>query len=337
MTRFGVVLGGPLRGLAEMAREAEDAGFESVWCAETSRSAYVQAALICSATSRVKVGTNIALAFPRSPTVTGMAARDLAELSGGRFILGLGTQVRRIVEARFSSEFDHPAARVAEVIEAVREVLGSFEGKPIDHRGRFYRITMPPFPGSPPAPGRVPIYLAAVNALMVETAGRVADGVLGHPMTSPKWIRRVVRPAVDRGASAAGRDPSSVSVSSGVILQISPDRELARREAALQVGFYATTPGYRPVLDLHGFGGLMSPLRRAFARQDLGHMADLAMPMVDALAVAGGPDECRERIAAFEGVVDRLILGGAWVGPSEQRLRENHRLILETFGPSGTR
>jgi probable F420-dependent oxidoreductase len=316
-----------------MAREAEDAGFESVWCAETSRSAYVQAALVCSATTRVRVGTNIALAFPRSPMITGMSARDLAELSGGRFVLGLGTQVRRIVQDRFSAEFEHPAARVAEVIEAVREVLGTFEGRPIDHRGRFYRITMPPFPGAGPAPGPVPIYLAAVNPGMAQTAGRVADGVLGHPMTSPRWISEVVRPAIERGAVEAGRDPSQVNVTSGVILQVSGDRELARREAALQVGFYATTPTYRPVLDLHGFGDLMSPVRKAFARGDLAALAELAMPMVDSLAVAGDPDECRERLEEFDGVADRLILGGAWVGPDEARIRENHRLILETFAP----
>jgi len=330
---LGIVVGGELRTIPAMAREAEEAGFESVWCAETARSAYVQATLACEATSRVRVGTSVALAFPRSPTITGMAARDLAELSGGRFILGLGTQVRRIMEARFSSEFAHPAARAAEVIEAVREVLGTFAGSPIDHRGRFFQITMPPFPGAGPAPGPVPIYLAAVNSLMVETAGRVADGVLGHPMTSPRWIQDVVRPSVQTGARKAGRDPSSINVSSSVILQISPDRRVAREEAALQVGFYATTPSYRPVLEFHGFGDLMSPLRKAFAGKDFRKLAEVAMPMVDTLTIAGEPDECRERLGAFDGAVDRLILGGSWFGPSDERLRENHRLIVETFGP----
>jgi probable F420-dependent oxidoreductase len=329
-----VVLGGELRTLAGLATEAEEHGFESVWCAETARSAFVQAAVICSATRRALVGTNIALAFPRSPMITAMAARDLAELSDGRFVLGLGTQVRRIVEERFSAAFEHPARRVAEAIEAIREVFGTFAGNPIDHRGRFYRITMPPFPGAGPAPGPVPVYLAAVNAGMVETAGRVADGVLGHPMTSPRWIEEVVRPALQRGAEAEGRDPGSVSVTTGVILQVSRDRELARREAALQVGFYATTPTYRPVLELHGFGELQSPIRKAFAAKDFARLAEAAMPMVDTLAVAGDPDECRERLLAFDGVVDRVILGGAWVGPDQERLQENHRLILETFAPA---
>src|SRR6476661_2674297 len=133
----------------------------------------------------------------------------------------------------------------------------------MDHRGRFYQITMPPFPGAGPAPGSIPIYLAAVNALMAETAGGVADGVLGHPMTGPRWIREVVRPAIERGAASAGRAASDINVSTGVILQVSEDRDLARREAALQVGFYATTRTYRPVLALHGFDDRLEPLRRA--------------------------------------------------------------------------
>jgi probable F420-dependent oxidoreductase len=331
---LGIVLGPPLRELDGQAREAEDAGFESVWCAETARSAYVQAAIIGAATSRVAVGTDIALAFPRSPTITAMAARDLAELTDGRFVLGLGTQVRRIVEDRFSAPFDRPAARVSDAIEAIRAVLHAYGGDPIDHQGPFYRIVMPPFPGAGAAPGQVPIYLAAVNRVMLETAGRVADGVLGHPMTSPAWVREVVRPAIARGAAEAGRDPSVVNVSTSVILQMAVDRAEARREAALQIGFYATTPSYKPVLEFHGYGELLTPLRKAFGRRDFAAMAEIAEPMVNDLAVAGDPDECREHLATFEGAVDRVILGGAWVGPSEERMRANHALILETFGPA---
>lgn len=331
--QLGVVVGGDLRALARLAGEVESAGFESVWVAETARSAFVQAAIAASATDRILVGTDIALAFPRSPTVTAMAARDLAELSSGRFILGLGTQVKRVNEQRFGVPFEHPAPKIAEATQAIRAVLATFEGAPIDHRGRFYEITMPPFPGAGPAPGGVPIYLAAVNALMAETAGRVADGVLGHPMTSPTWIREVIRPAIDRGAAAAGRDPAEVNLSTSVILQVGEDREQARGEAALQIGFYATTRTYRPVLELHGFDDRLEPLRRAFVRQDFAEMARIAEPMVDTLAIAGTPEECRERLAAFDGLVDRVILGGAWVGPSEERIMQNHATILEAFRP----
>lgn len=331
---IGLALGGDLRGVGDLARDAERLGYESVWCAETARSAFVQASVAAAATDRVTVGTNIALAFPRSPTITAMTARDLSELSGGRFVLGLGTQVKRVNEQRFSVPFEHPAPKIAEAVEAIRAVLGTFEGKPVDHRGRFYSITMPPFPGAGPAPGPIPIYLAAVNERMLEAAGRVGDGVLGHPMTSPEYVREVVRPSVARGAEAAGRDPAEINITGGVILQLSDDRDRARFEAAMQIGFYATTRTYRPVLALHGFEDLVEPLREAFAHGDLAEMARVALPMVDHLAVAGTADECRERIAAFDGLVDRMILGGTWVGPDRERIEQNHRAILETFAPA---
>src|SRR6266545_1501490 len=266
---LGIVIGGELRTIPDLARRAEEAGFESVWVAETARSVYVQAALAAQATERITVGTAVALAFPRSPAITAMAARDLAELSGGRFVLGLGSQVKRVNEQRFSVPFEHPAAKMAEAVEAIRAVLGAFEGRPIDHRGRFYTITMPPFPGAPPAPGGVPIYLAAVNERMAEAAGRVADGISGHPMTSPRWIAEVLRPAIERGAADAGRDPSEVSLTTNLVVQVDPDGERARREAATQLGFYATTRTYAPVLEMHGFADLVGTLRKAYAKGDL--------------------------------------------------------------------
>jgi probable F420-dependent oxidoreductase len=334
---LGLVVGGDLRALGSLAAEAEASGFESVWVAETSRSAFVQAAVACAATSSITVGTNIALAFPRSPTVTAMAARDLAELSGGRFVLGLGTQVKRVNEQRFGVPFEHPAPKLAEAVEVIRAVLATYDGATIAHRGTFYEITMPPFPGAGPAPRGVPVHLAAVNPLMARTAGAVADGVLGHPMTSPRYVQEVLRPAVAEGAAGAGRSAEQVSVSSGVILQISEDRDEARREAALQIGFYATTRTYRPVLAMHGFEDLVEPLRRAFVQQDHARMVELALPMVDTFAVAGPAEECAERIAAFEGTVDRLILGGSWVGPDPSRVARNHREIVRAFAPGRSR
>jgi probable F420-dependent oxidoreductase len=334
VTDIGIVVGGHMGTIADLARLAEDGGYESVWVAETAYSAFVQAALVAGATSTVKVGTNIALAFPRSPTITAMTARDLAELSGDRFILGLGSQVKRVNEHRFSVHFEHPAPKMAEYVEVVREVLGTFGGARIDHRGRFYTVTMNPFPGAAPV-GHVPVYIAAVNERMCEAAGRVADGVLGHPLTSPKYVNEVLRPAVERGASAAGRDPAQVSLTNSVILQLNEDRERARFEAALQIAFYATTRTYRPVLELHGFGDLVDPLRDAYRVGDLGRMAELALPTVDTYAITGSEDACREQLSAFDGVVDRILLGGAWVGPDPQAIAENYRRILETFRPAG--
>jgi probable F420-dependent oxidoreductase len=333
MPDVGIVVAGPLADIPNHARAAEERGYESVWVAETSSTAYVQAALVAQATSRVRVGTDIALAFPRSPTLTAMTARDLTELSGGRFILGLGSQVKRVNERRFSVPFEHPAPKMEEYVEVVRAVLGTFRGQPIDHRGRFFTVTMPPFPGAAPV-GEVPIYLAAVNERMCEAAGRVGDGVLGHPLTSPKYVAEVVRPAVERGATAAGREPADVSVTTSVILQLGDDQARNRFDAAIQIGFYATTRTYAPVLALHGFEDRVGPLREAYAAGDLAKLAELSMPMVDTFAIAGPPDECRDRLAAFDGLVDRIILGGAWIGPDQRAIGENFRRILDTFSPA---
>ncbi|HEV8572546.1 MAG TPA: LLM class flavin-dependent oxidoreductase [Actinomycetota bacterium] len=332
MPDVGIVVAGPLGDMPGLARAAEERGYESVWVAETSSTAYVQAALVAQATSRVLVGTDIALAFPRSPTITAMTARDLAEVSRGRFVLGLGSQVKRVNERRFSVPFEHPAPKMEEYVDVVRAVLGTFRGQPVDHRGRFFTVTMPPFPGAAPVE-EVPIYLAAVNERMCEAAGRVGDGVLGHPLTSPKYVAEVVRPAVERGVTDAGREPADVSVTTSVILQMGEDQERNRYEAALQIGFYATTRTYAPVLALHGFEEKIAPLREAYAAGDLAKLAELSMPMVDTFAITGPADECRERLAAFDGLVDRIILGGGWIGPDRKGIAENFRRILDTFSP----
>ena len=333
MPDVGITVGGHMSTVADLARLAEDGGYESVWVAETAYSAFVQAALACEATSTIKVGTNIALAFPRSPTITAMTARDLAELSGDRFILGLGSQVKRVNEERFSTAFEHPAPKMAEYVEVVREVLRTFAGEKVNHEGRFYTVTMNPFPGAGPV-GDIPVYIAAVNQKMIEASGRVADGVLGHPLTSPKYITEVVRPALERAAKEAGRDPSDVSLTNSVILQLNEDRDRARFEAALQIAFYATTRTYTPVLALHGFDDRVPAIREAFGRGDLAEMANLALPMVDTYAIAGPEDECRARLAEFDGIIDRVVIGGAWVGPDREAIAENYRRILHTFRPA---
>ena len=325
------MVGGELGEIEAVARRAEDAGFESVWVAETARTAFIAAALVCRATERVRVGTAVALAFPRSPTITAMNARDLAELSDGRFILGLGPQVKRVMQERFGVPFEHPAPKMGEYMEAVRAVLGAFAGGSPGHEGRFYRITMPPFPDAGPV-GSIPIYLAAVNEKMAETAGRVADGISGHPMNSTEYLSKMVVPAIGRGAKEAGRDPKDISVTTNLITQVAKDGADAKRLAAVQLAFYATTRSYAPVLALHGFEELVTPLRDAHSRGDFAAMQQLAFPMVDTLAAAGTPDEVRERVDKFEGVADRVILGGSWVSASPDRAHENFDVLLETFG-----
>ena len=192
--RFGLGVGGDLSSVESGARRAEELGFESVWVAETARSAFVQAAVAGRATSRVLIGTNIALAFPRSPALTAMEARDVAELSGGRFVLGLGAQVKGVMERRFGIPYEHPAPKLGEAVEAIRAVWGAFGGEPIDHRGRFYRITMAPFPGAGPPPRPDP---------RVPRRRQRAHGRDGRP-----GCRRGARAPHDQPRVRAGRPPS---------------------------------------------------------------------------------------------------------------------------------
>src|SRR5438552_835167 len=197
--------GGPPE-LAEAARLAEEAGFASVWATEfVERSATVALAAMAQATSTIELGSAIAYAFGRTPLVLAVEARDLDELSGGRMTLGLGTGTRRMQEGWHGLEGEHPASRMEELVPLLRRLWRLHEG-PIEHDGRFYRLHVQPT-APPRAPWRsdTPIYMAGVNARMIEAAGAVADGLVGHPLFTPEYVRDVVRPALARGAERGGR------------------------------------------------------------------------------------------------------------------------------------
>ena len=330
--KIGLAVGGPLNLVGEAARRCEDSGIESVWVAETARTAFVQAAVALQATTKAFVGTSIALAVPRSPVITAMEARDLAELSDGRFILGLGTQVKRVNEFRYSTPFEHPAAKMREVIEVCRKIWRAYGGEPIDHRGRFYTVTMQPFPGGSPPPREIPIYLAAVNTGMVRLTGEVADGFLGHPLSSPKYFTDVVRPAMDEGLQRAGRKPDEVKIIAGIICSVADDTRQALDDAKLQIAFYGTTRTYKPILDTHGWGDVVDPLREAHAKGDVaGMIACITDEMAETFAVAGTADEVREKIKRWEGLADEVYLGPTWVSPDLSRTIDTYNRMLDAF------
>ena len=332
--RIGVAIGGPLDRLGALARRCEDAGFESVWIAETGRTAFIQAAVAAQATQHIRIGTSIALAFPRSPVITAMAARDLAELSGGRFVLGLGTQVKRVNEFRYATPFEHPAPKMAEIVDVCREVWAAFGGAPIDHRGRFFTVTMPPFPGAGPPPAPIPIYLAAVNTRMLRLIGEKADGFLGHPFTSPRYVTEIARAQISAGITAAGRKAEEVEITQSVICSVADNAEAARARAKPQIAFYGTTRTYKPVLDLHGHGDVIEQLRAAHARDDMeGMVAAVSDEMAETYSVTGTPAEARAKLQRYEGTVDTLILNPPWIGPATRREDVYDRLI-ETFAPN---
>jgi probable F420-dependent oxidoreductase len=330
---YGIGFGGPLNTAGAMAKAIEDAGFESCWSAETTSTAYIGAAAGIMATERINVGTAIALAFPRSPTITAMTAWDLDELSGGRFILGLGSQVKRVNENRFSVKFEHPAPKLKEYAQVLRTVWAANRGEDVTFEGRFYNVTMPTFHGKPQPHRRdVPIYFAAVNEIMCKMCGEVADGVLAHPIASPKALERIVKPAVAKGAEKAGRKPEECNITAAPMISISDDVDLARREVKLQIAFYATTRTYIPLLELYGKAGIVPDLRDAFQAKDRDRMVSLIDDeLCDEIAIAGTADEVKDKLERYEGVADRLLLSPPWYGPKFERVIENGTAILETF------
>src|SRR5438477_4676175 len=207
MSDLGIVLSLPsVQDNLASAKEAEAAGFESVWTTEfPDRSAVVSLAAIALATERVVLGTAIAYAFGRTPLVLAAEARDLDVLSDGRLILGLGTGTQRMQREWHGLDGQHPAPRMEELVPLLRRLLRLDEG-PLEHEGRFYRtIVHPTAPVPPPLRAKLPIFMAGVNARMIEAAGAVADGLVGHPLFTPEYTRDVVRPALARGAERAGR------------------------------------------------------------------------------------------------------------------------------------
>lgn len=331
---YGIGVGGPLSMVGPMAKMVEDAGFESCWAAETTHTAFITAAAAIQATEKIKVGTAIALAFPRSPTITAMTAADLDELSGGRFILGLGTQVKRINEERFSVAFEHPVPKLKEYAQAMRVVWAANRGDDVVHQGRFYTVTRPTFGGlRKPPPRDVPIYFAAVNRLLAKACGEVADGLLGHPLASPKYLNEVILPAIAAGAEKAGRKADECTVCPSPMISISDDTDLARREVKLQIAFYSTTRTYTPILELHDRAHIVGDLRAAFENKDHEKMISLIDDeLCDAIAVAGNQAEVRDRIKEWDGLGDRVMVSGPWYGPSSERLFENYQALVETFG-----
>ncbi|HYN36880.1 MAG TPA: LLM class flavin-dependent oxidoreductase, partial [Actinomycetota bacterium] len=263
-----------------------------------------------------------------------MTAWDLDELSGGRFVLGLGTQVKRVNENRFSVPFEHPAPKMKEYAQAIRTVWAANRGEDVVFEGRFYNVTMPTFHGqAQPHRRDVPIYFAAVGEVMCRTCGEIADGLLGHPLASPLYLNEVVKPAVAAGAEKAGRKAEECNITASPMISISDDVDLARREVKLQIAFYATTRTYKRILELHGRGELVSELRSAFQAKDKERMVELIDDeLCDAIAVAGTKDEVKEKVQNWAGVADRIMVAGPWYGPTPERMFENYQALVETFG-----
>ncbi len=317
----GDVSSSPLELEAAVAA-AEAAGFDGALAVELKHDPFVGLALAARATERIRLTSSIAVAFARNPMNTAVLANDLQLISGGRFVLGLGSQVKPHIERRFSMPWSRPAARMREYVQALHAIQESWAtGSRLSFAGEFYTHTlMPPMFSPGPNPFGAPrITLAAVGPGMAEVAGEVADGMLAHPFTTRRYLEEVSLPAVARGRAAApgvsGPDARAsrpaFEVSLPAFIAIGRDEsevQAARTAVKKQIAFYGSTPTYLPVLELHGWASVHEHLHRGSLRGEWDAMGELITDeMFDAFAVAGSPTDVAAALTTrFAGLVHRL-------------------------------
>jgi len=307
-------IGLALTDIARSANEGEEAGYDGLWSVETSHDPFFPLLLAAEHTSRVELGTGIAVAFARNPMNLAQIAYDLQAYSGGRFILGLGSQIKPHITKRFSMEWSSPAARMREMIMAIRAIWDCWNnGTPLDFHGDFYTHTlMTPFFNPGPNPhGDAKIFLAGVGERMTEVAGETCDGFLCHAFTTERYLREVTLPALERGLTTSGRTLADLEISGpAFVVTGTTEEEMAASRSGVrqQIAFYGSTPAYRGVLELHGWGELQTELNALSKQGEWVTMGELIDDeMVDAFAVVAEPERLAPELQArFGDIVDRI-------------------------------
>ena len=305
----------PIAEVGAAARRAEDRGYDGVLSFEGPHDPFLPLVLAARDTEKVDLTTAIAIAFARNPMNCAQLANDLQLISGGRFMLGLGTQIRPHIERRFSQTWSKPNARMREFVRAIRAIWRSWnDGEKLDFRGEFYQHTLmtPLFnPGANPH-GTPPIFLAGFGPAMVRVAGEVADGWILHPLHSPSFVDAVTMPALRQGLEKSGRAESAVQISCQTIVMIGDNDEQlakARDGARAQLSFYASTPAYKVLLDHHGWGEIQPELNRLSKQGKwFEMMAYITDEMLDVIGVCGAPAEVGAALRARNGFADRTSL-----------------------------
>ncbi len=302
-----------LLAIPEIAGAAEAAGFAGLWSSEVNHDPFMQLALAATRTRRLELGTAIALSFTRSPMVLAYTAWDLAAMTKGRFILGLGTQVRAHNERRFSVAWSAPVPRLREVIEGLRAIWHAWRtGERLHYRGEYYQFTlMTPFFTPPRHNYPIPVYIAGVNAGLCRLAGELCEGFHVHPLNSARYLAEVVRPAIQEGAERAGRRLSDVVVSASVFVVAGEDNRqaaLMRELVRQQISFYASTPSYRVIFEIHGWEEVAEELSRLAARKRWGDMPSLISDeMVETFAIVAPLEEVgKVALERYAGLVNRI-------------------------------
>lgn len=308
---------GRLAAAGDAARKAERLGYDGCWSAEINHDPFLPLALAAEHTSDIELGTSIAVAFARSPMTVANLGWDLQEYSRGRLLLGLGTQIRPHIEKRFSMPWSSPARRMGEFVAALRAIWDCWrDGTRLDFAGDFYKHTLmtPMFCPEPHTYGAPKIFVAAVGELMTEMCGEVADGMIAHAFTTKRYFDEVTTPALLRGMAKSGRHRSGFEVSCPVFVVTGADEaEMAAASDGTrkQIAFYASTPAYRPVLDLHGWGELHTELHRLSRQGSWDAMGTLIDDEILAAFAVVAPID---RLAAAlrqrcDGAIDRVMVG----------------------------
>lgn len=330
-----------LKSVPAFARAAEDAGYDGLWSFETQHEPFLPLAVAATVTSRINLGTSIAVAFPRSPMITAHTAWDLAKASDGRFLLGLGSQVKAHNERRFSVKYDAPAPRLREYVLALRAIWDTWQnGAPLKFKGEFYEFSLmtPFFNPGPIAHPNVPVFIAGVNQMMCRVSGEVCDGLHVHPFHSPKYIREYVLPAVREGLKRSGKtttreinsqkpenDFTLTSSCFVIVGDTEAERSKMAEEVRQQISFYASTRTYEPVLAAHGWEALTRELHHKSLQGDWKGMAELITDeMLDVFATfATWDDLARKLRERYTGLLERVSLYSMRaLSPDEPRLRK---------------
>jgi probable F420-dependent oxidoreductase len=313
----GLAVGGKhLPTIGEVGRAAESLGFAGLWTSETKHDSFLPLAVAANNTKRLDLGTSIAIAFSRSPMTMAQISWDLQDLSDGRFILGLGTQVKAHIERRFSMPWGRPAARLEDYILALRAIWRSFQTKePLDYKGEFYQHTLmtPFFNPDPIEHAEIPIYIAGVNTRLARLAGELCDGFHIHPFHTPEYVRQIVKPAIKEGAERKNRNPEDIKLATSVFVitgETEEEVEEQREKMRAQTAFYASTPSYRVVLEAHGWEEVGEELGKLARDKKWDEMPNLITDeMLRTFAVEAAPDEVGPALKErYEGLMDRVAL-----------------------------
>lgn len=304
-----------LNKMPDLTRRVEDMGFDGLWTAEAQHNPFLPLSLAAYASKRLELGTSIAVAFPRSPMVTAQIAWDLAAQSDGRFILGLGTQIAVHIVKRFSAQWDgKPVSQLRDYVLSMRKIWHSFQNESgLRYRGKHYSFgVLPPFfnPGPIKHPD-IPVYVAGVGPALCKLGGELADGFHVHPFHTTKYLREVIRPAIEEGAARTERSIDDVSLTCAIFVVTGRNEEELQKntmEIKSQIGFYASTPSYQRVLELHGWGDFGERMNR-MTKENKWHDMWKEVPdeVLHEFAVVAPPDELpyamRER---YDGLLDRI-------------------------------